>query len=265
MRNSTIAIPSLFFIALLFASPALGTEQKTIPHPSWRPQWEKAKGLEKQGSYLEAKEIYDSLLQKEHLGRKKRIILKEYEALRIKILFSKFETPDSIVHTVIPGDTLYALAKKYGTTTELLQKSNGIEGDHIYPGMKLKVNRSQFSVLVEKHSNRLTLLADAKNVKTYRVATGVEGSTPEGTFKIVNKLKDPTWFHEGAVVPPDSPENILGTRWLGFDSRGYGIHGTALPQTIGTQASKGCIRMHNPDVEELYMLLPVGTEVTIKN
>ena len=252
-------------IVSFFVSPASQAEEKASPHISWRPKWEKAQDLERRGSYLEAVEIYDSLLQKEHLGRKRRTIRKEYEALEMKILFSKLQTPDSVIHTVVAGDTLYGLAKKYGTTIDLLQKSNEISGDQIYPGMKLKVNQAQFALLIGKHTNRLTLLANGKTLKIYRVATGAGGSTPEGNFKIINKLKDPTWFHAGAAVPSGSPENILGTRWLGFDSPGYGIHGTTLPQTIGTQASKGCIRMHNSDVEELYAILPVGTEVTIKN
>ncbi len=263
MKKSKIAFLNFLFIFFLFASAQAAEEPVT--HPSWRSEWKKAKTLEKEGSYLEAKEVYDSFLQKEHLGRKKRIILKEYEDLQMKILFSKVETPASILHTVVPGDTLYGIAKKYGTTVELLQKSNGISGDQIYPGTKLKVNQSKFSILVEKKSNRLTLSAGGKPVKIYRVATGAGGSTPEGTFKIINRLKDPTWFHSGQAIPADHPENILGSRWLGFDSPGYGIHGTTLPQTIGMQASKGCVRMHNSDVEELYTLIPVGTEVTIKN
>ena len=180
------------------------------------------------------------------------------------MIFSPTETSDSILHTIVPGDTLSALAKKYHTTIELLRKSNAITGDKIYAARKLKVMKYRFSVSVEKRRNRLTLLADGKPLKRYRVATGQKGSTPVGVFKITNKLKNPTWFHAGLVLPPDSPENILGSRWLGFDLPGYGIHGTTLPQTIGSQSSKGCVRMFNSDVEELYDLLPAGTRVVVK-
>ena len=64
-------------------------------------------------------------------------------------------------------------------------------------------------------------------------------------------------------MPPDSPENILGTRWLGFDKKGYGIHGSVDPSAIGQYVTAGCVRMTNADVEELYAILPVGAEVTI--
>jgi lipoprotein-anchoring transpeptidase ErfK/SrfK len=86
-----------------------------------------------------------------------------------------------------------------------------------------------------------------------------------GTFKIVNKLPNPTWFKAGAVLPSDSPENILGSRWLGLDKKGYGIHGTTMPQDLGKQVTAGCVRMKNEEVEELYDIVGTGTEVTVVN
>jgi lipoprotein-anchoring transpeptidase ErfK/SrfK len=67
------------------------------------------------------------------------------------------------------------------------------------------------------------------------------------------------------VVPPRSPENFLGTRWLGFNIPKYGIHGTIYPELIGQSVSGGCVRMRNEDVEELYAIIPVGTKVVIKD
>jgi len=183
--------------------------------------------------------------------------------LNMKMLFSRFEGEGSNFYTVAPGDSLYVIAKKYETTVELIKKSNGLTKDTIYPDMKLKIVTDRFSVGVDKSENVLTLFLNDKPLKHYSVATGKGSSTPTGKFKIVNKLKDPTWYRAGAVVPPDSPENILGTRWLGFDYPGYGIHGTTLPETIGKQESSGCIRMFNEDVEELYSILPHGAQVFI--
>lgn len=258
------SVPALLIFFILHSICGFAQEEVSAK-PAWIPLLGKARALEKKGAYLEARETYESLLKDQTVGQRARSIRKEYEALNMKILFSPLETPDSFFHEVISGDTLYELAKKYGTTIELLKKSNGLSSEgKIYPGMKLKVIRSRFSILVQKRRNRLTLLADGKSLKRYRVATGQKGSTPEGTFKIVSKLKNPTWFHAGVILPPDSQRNILGSRWLGFDSPGYGIHGTTLPETIGTQSSKGCVRMLNSDVEELYDLIPPGTPVMVK-
>ena len=129
--------------------------------------------------------------------------------------------------------------------------------------MKLKVSIAEYSIIVDKSEKVLRLYSNKEILKTYPVATGTQERTPIGTFTIVNKLEDPVWYRAGAILPPDSPENILGTRWLGFSLKGYGIHGTTLPETIGTDATLGCIRMYNHDVEELYSIIPLNTPVTV--
>ena len=174
-----------------------------------------------------------------------------------------FDHLESSPYTVVAGDSLYEIAKKNGTTVELLKTLNSLKGDLIHPGDKLKIVKGTFSIQVDKSDNVLTLLLDDRVLKQYKVATGSEEKTKAGTFKIVNKLENPTWYKAGAVVPPDSPENILGTRWLGFDLAGYGIHGTTEPETIGQHVTSGCVRMVNHDVEELYSLVPTGTQVLI--
>lgn len=117
---------------------------------------------------------------------------------------------------------------------------------------------------VNKTTNYLYLYQNGKVVKTYRVATGkTKALTPEGTFPIVVKIKDPSWKD----VPP-GPNNPLGPRWNGIsvngdNGRSYGIHGTNQPSSIGTHASHGCIRMLNSQVTELYNLVYEGLPVWI--
>jgi lipoprotein-anchoring transpeptidase ErfK/SrfK len=184
---------------------------------------------------------------------------------RWKALFSKEINPDSISYTVKPGDSLYVLARKNHTTVDLIKKINGLKSDNIYPRMKLKIHTAPFSIQIDKSKNVLVLYSDGEAVKKYSVATGKKNCTPVGEFKIADKLVNPTWFKTGAILPPGSPENALGTRWMGFDKPSYGIHGTIEPKSIGTQASEGCIRMLNDEVEELYSIVPVGTKVTIQD
>jgi lipoprotein-anchoring transpeptidase ErfK/SrfK len=118
---------------------------------------------------------------------------------------------------------------------------------------------------VDKSQNVLLLKAKEEIFKTYTVSTGKNNCTPVGNFKITNKLINPTWFKSGAVIPSGSPENVLGTRWLGFDLPGYGIHGTNEPQNLGKQVTEGCVRLQNCEIEELYTIVPTGTEVSIVN
>lgn len=188
---------------------------------------------------------------------------KKVEGLNISLLFSPALTPKSTMYEIKPGDTLTKISKEFKTTPELIKKSNNMANDKIIPGRKIKVWAAPFTIFVDKSQNMLILKSDDEVFKTYIVSTGANNSTPVGTFKVVNKLKNPTWFKAGAVVPSGSPDNILGTAWLGIDVPGYGIHGTTEPGSLGQQVTQGCVRMANPDVDELYIIVPVGTEVTI--
>ena len=129
--------------------------------------------------------------------------------------------------------------------------------------MDLKINTAKFSVLVDKSQNILTLKSNEKVAKVYSASTGANNCTPTGTFTITSKLTNPVWYTAGAVVPAGSPDNILGSRWLGLSKQGYGIHGTTQPESIGKQVTQGCVRLPNEDVEELYIILPIGSEGTI--
>jgi lipoprotein-anchoring transpeptidase ErfK/SrfK len=133
----------------------------------------------------------------------------------------------------------------------------------IYPGMKLRVLNGKFSILVDKSQNILILKFNDDVVKTYNVSTGKNNSTPTGTYKIINKIINPPWYKDGREIPSTSPENILGSRWMGLDMPGIGIHGTTQPEEIGKQITEGCVRMRNNEVEEAYSLVPLDTEVTI--
>lgn len=193
------------------------------------------------------------------------LVQTELEHLNMQIIFSNASTQNSVVHEVVKGDTLGELAKRYGTTVELIKKNNNINNDVIRLGQKLRIWTGKFNIFVDKSQNILILKESDNVVKVYNVSTGKDSSTPEGTFKITSKLVDPVWFNKGVVVPPESPANVLGSRWLGFDNPGYGIHGTIEPDKIGQQVTAGCVRMRNEDVEELYTIIPLGTEVTVTN
>jgi len=236
---------------------------QSLPAEDFEKLYSQAKKLISEGSLLEAKKIYRRLIQKfpnnPHLSK----LESELWDLNIKILFSPLKDEYSTIYEVQPGDTLSSIARKFHTTVALIKRSNNLTSNIIRPGQRLKVLTAKVSIIVDKSQNKLFLKINDEIFKVYPCSTGKFNSTPTGKFKIINKLVDPVWFKAGAIVPPESPKNILGTRWLGLDLKGYGIHGTTQPQTIGKQVTQGCIRMYNKDVEELFDIVPVGTEVMI--
>ena len=118
-------------------------------------------------------------------------------------------------------------------------------------------------ILVSIPDRKLALLQDGKVVRMYRVAVGKRTTpSPPGEFQIVTRVTNPTYFHNGIVIPPGA-NNPVGTRWMGLSVKRYGIHGTNHPDSIGQASSSGCIRMGRRDLEELFALVEVGDTVQI--
>jgi len=214
--------------------------------------------------YPKAKTAYKQFVKQFPDSKNALSIQKEIEALNMKILFSNTPTDNSFLYKIKPGDTLVEIALKFGTTVQLIKKSNGLKNDLILPGKLLKVNKTKFNILVDKSDNILTLKdSEGEIVKTYTVSTGENLNTPTGIFTIEEKLVSPVWYKVGAIVNPESSEYELGSRWMGLSIEGYGIHGTKDPASLGRHITKGCVRMKNEEVEELYAVIPSGTKVTI--
>jgi lipoprotein-anchoring transpeptidase ErfK/SrfK len=108
---------------------------------------------------------------------------------------------------------------------------------------------------------------------SYPIAIPREKSRWSGVASITDKRVNPPWtptpemMRENPRLPPwvpgGHPMNPLGVRALYLGGTSYRIHGTDAPWTIGTAASKGCIRMYNEDVLDLYPRVPIGTKVTV--
>ena len=191
--------------------------------------------------------------------------------ININLLLSPAPMPEKTEYIVQSGDTLEQLAKKNGTTVELIRKCNSLQGKIIHPGDRLRIFNAKLAIVINKSRNNLLLKAGNRFFKRYPVGTGKFGTTPAGTFVISDKISEPPWWRpDGKMIPFGDKENVLGTRWMSLAAtgetskvRGYGIHGTWEPDTIGKQASAGCVRLVNADVEELFTIVPTGTPVTI--
>ncbi len=127
------------------------------------------------------------------------------------------------------------------------------------------------TIVINRETNHLYLFDGTRLRRTFAVATGQAiYPTPTGTWHIVVKWRNPWWYPptydswaKGLKPVPPGPSNPLGTRWMGLDAPGVGIHGTDEPSSIGYSASHGCIRMQVPDAEWLFDRVDIGTTVYI--
>lgn len=191
--------------------------------------------------------------------------------INMNLLLTPAPMPEKVEYVVKAGDSLERIAKKFGTTVELIRKSNALKAPMLHPGDRLRIFKAVLTLTVSKNRNDILLKANDRFFKRYQAGTGQYGKTPTGTFTISEKIIEPPWWRpDGNMIPFGDKENVLGTRWMtltpvkGTPSvSGYGIHGTWESDTVGKQASAGCVRLVNSDVEELFMLVPVGTRVVI--
>jgi len=174
------------------------------------------------------------------------------------------------------GDTLGKIAGQFQVSDDLLATINGIRNKNlIRVGQALKVIHGPFHAVVNKKTFTLDLYVGSTFARQYRIGLGEDGSTPTGKWQVGTKLKNPQYYppRGGDIIAANDPANPLGERWIGLigvsgdalGQRRYGVHGTIDQDSIGRNASLGCIRMYNKDVEQLYdCLVSKHSTVTVE-
>ena len=198
-------------------------------------------------------------------------------AVNDTLLWSSTLTPGDLTctaYTVKKGDTLSQIAKRNDVQADwrVIMRINGLRNERdVRVGRALKLPTTAFHAEVSKRDYRIYLYAgEGPNrvmVGAYDVGLGEFDSTPTGMFMVRprSKLINPEWRNPrtGEYYFPDDPKNPIGERWVGLVGveqansgiKGYGIHGTVDPASIGQQASMGCVRMLPPGLDITYELL----------
>ena len=200
-----------------------------------------------------------------------------------RLVFSDHVRPNDPVaesYTIQSGDYLSTIAPRFGLTHQFVQRINGIEdARRIRVGQRIKLLKGPFHARIDKSDYRMDIVLHGPDgaplyVASYPVGLGEENSTPEGRWVVApdRKVTNPSWRNPrtGEYFKPDDPENPIGEYWIALkgidqntrDRQGYGIHGTIEPDSIGSQASMGCIRLRKQDVEQVFHML-VGGDSTV--
>ena len=189
------------------------------------------------------------------------------------------------MYAVTNGDTLGAIAQRYGMKQALVARVNTLAEPYpLHIGQRLWVSNrhivpaaSSDGIIINLGDRTLYWLRDDKVVGVFPVAVGrISWETPPGNYTIVGRRRDPVWHvppsiqkemkergEEVKTVVPAGPDNPLGSFWLQLSVPGYGIHGTNKPSSVGKFTTHGCIRLRGDDIEHLYNEVPTGTTVDI--
>ncbi len=171
------------------------------------------------------------------------------------------------------GETPASVVKDFAITAELFMKINNIpDARSMMAGKNYKVIKGPFRVVIHKKSFELDVFLGDYFIKRCPIGLGRNNSSPVGEFLAGSRLEKPPWTGEDPktgrriLVYHGDPNYPLGNHWIslrelpehGGKETTNGIHGTNEPETIGAQASRGCIRMLNKDMAELFDLLVSG-------
>ena len=189
-------------------------------------------------------------------------------------------------------DTLPDIARRFNVGYEEIVRANpGVDpwlprvgSKVVVPTQFLLPNAPREGVVINLAAMRIFYFPKPKPdepqvVYTHPIGVGKVGwSTPEGVTKIVSRQKDPTWRPSVAVrkehaengdpipaVVPPGPDNPLGKFKFNLGWPSYLIHGTNKPYGVGLRSSHGCIRLYPEDIEKLFEMVPVGTQVRVVN
>ncbi len=170
-------------------------------------------------------------------------------------------------------EDIYRIARRFGVSASAIHNANTgdlKQGDEllVIPTEHIVPARITDGIAINLTERGLYLYRDGSPIHYFPVAIGMQGwETPTGEFTIANKARNPTWFPPSWAVQeepvPPGPENPLGDRWMGLSAKGYGLHATNRPSTVGRYASHGCMRMYPEQARQLFDLVKVGTPVTI--
>ncbi len=190
------------------------------------------------------------------------------------ILYSGIKTPPEIARRFHVG---YLELAEANPNLNLLNRVNGKE--ITLPTSWILPEIMSEGILINLAEMRLYFFHPSKGqrdiVSTFPIGIGRAGyDTPTGDFTVEMKLKNPTWYPNKSsrlrnpklpIEVPPGPENPLGKYWIQLSLKGYGLHGTNRPGSIGKKISLGCIRLFPENIEWLFARVKAGMPVKIIN
>ncbi len=235
----------------------------------------------KPAKIIEARGVLNDILLMPMTERQRAFVKSRLSELADKWLFSETIFPqDSLCssYRVKRGDLLETIGKQFKVPWEILSKINEVRPKVLGAGETIKVINGPFHAKVYLSTFTMDLyLQNNTFVKSFRVGLGQSGrETPTGLWRVKRdgKLVEPPWPDPVTrkVLHRGDEGYALGSRWIGLegikgaakDRTGFGIHGTEEPETIGTNSSRGCIRLHDSDVIFVYnLLVPIHSLVEV--
>jgi LysM repeat protein len=185
------------------------------------------------------------------------------DALAAKVIYS----PDHLLtepHRVRKGEVLFDIAKQYNVSWMLLQSINHRQVSDpmvLVPGTDLKIVPGPFRADVNLMASEVTLFVGELYAGRFPFTLGDQPPQP-GQYKVIDKQQDQRSYYglDGRIIPANDPSNPYGGWWISLGGE-VCIHGSPL---AATPAPLGCVSLSPQDAKDVYSILSMGSEVTIR-
>jgi LysM repeat protein len=168
-------------------------------------------------------------------------------------------------YLVQQGDTLDQIAERCGVPAVLLARINGIDPQQLKPGQELKVLRGPFTAVISLDKHELALkLQGGYYAGRFPIGVGADCPKLEGTYTVREKTPRPIYHGpDGANISADDGRNPLGKYWIGLGDR-IGLHGMIDESGIGRNDNRGTLCFKERDLDDLFGILSIGSQVVIR-
>ncbi len=232
----------------------------------------KADNLVREHKIIEARELLNRAIDNIGLKYADNELISKAIKIGAKTVFSEYvydDDPLASRYRVKPGDVMAKIARKCNVPYKLICRINHITNPRkLRAGQKIKLVFGPIHGKVIMHKLILYLYMQDVIIASYKVGLGKNNKTPEGMWIVSDKVFRPVYCDPdtGKTYAPDDPDNPTGGYWIrlkgiagdALGKSGFGIHGTNEPESIGKFMSKGCIRLRNEDMSEVFDMLKAG-------
>lgn len=193
----------------------------------------------------------------------------------VELIAERFHTDESFLALINPQKKMEAL--KPGDIV-VVPNVRSFRIEEVKPMQSYKTDPTLSShTIVIDTTERMAAVYSEKEMMlaAFPITPGKPQFIPVGQWEVKTIMNTPSFrydkqfLEEGvrgdeAYQLPPGPNSPVGIIWCGISKSGIGLHGTALPRTIGRARSAGCVRFANWDAIRLPQLIRPGSRVIVR-
>jgi len=256
----------------IFVQPQIALKQEKLlpappppPDPAL-PEFNKCVAIRKSGKVVEARDALYAFLEHNPQSSKAEDAKNLLGEINTDILLSTMAAPEKETYVVQKGDVISRVASHWKTTGELIVRANNLQGPMLRIGQKLAISPAQFSLVISRKQDKVTVLNKGKFFKQYAVLewppSHAKKTVSKGAPKIVGKVTNKLSWLNGTRVTFMEKGYISSTHWIEINITGCTLHSVSdesaqKPPGVG-------IRLTPDALDELDAMLAKGDPVTLE-